>query len=171
MIIIGDLRNKWYGSNKFRTNTNKKDVILKKRIEKKNSFPEQRAFSVCKWDTTLYVFVSQHLILSLQEQLVTWEQVPLSEKSILMWKLTRDPRKPGTSDQFLFHRGGTCTAKKKKAQEEIWAFTRVLCGSLFPGWLKVTSISTDPRFLLTAFSNCSQQMLGFYAVGITTVHG
>lgn len=65
--------------------------------------------------TALYVFVSKHLILSLQEQLVTWEQVPLSEKSILMWKLTKDPRKPGTLDQFLFHRGGTWTAKKKKS--------------------------------------------------------
>lgn len=72
-------------------------------------------------DTALYVYVSKLLILSLQEQLVTWEQVPLSEKSILMWKLTKDPRKPGTSDQFLFHRDGTCTAKR--AQEEIWALT------------------------------------------------
>lgn len=103
------------------------------------------------------------------EQLVTWEQVPLSEKSILMWKLTKDPRKPGTLDQFLFHRGGTCTTKK--VQEEIWALTLGTCGSVFNGWLKVTSISIDPRFLVTAFSNCSQQMLGFYAVGITTVHG
>jgi len=50
--------------------------------------------------TALCVFVSKHLVLSLQEQLVTWEQVPLSEKSILMWKLTKDPRKPGTLDQI-----------------------------------------------------------------------
>lgn len=104
------------------------------------------------------------------EQLVTWEQVPLSEKSILMWKLTRDPRKPGTLDQFLFHRGGTCTTEK--AQEEIWALT---LGTLWVclSWMafKVTSVSIGPRFLVTAFSNCSQQMLGFYAVGITTIHG
>lgn len=122
--------------------------------------------------TALCVFVSKHLVLSLQEQLVTWEQVPLSEKSILMWKLTKDPRKPGTSDQFLFHRGGTWTAKKKKkkVQEDLGFNTGYFVG-LFHGWLKVTSISIDPRFLLTAFSNCSQQMLGFYAVGITTVHG
>lgn len=60
--------------------------------------------------------------------------------------------------------------KKKKAQEDLGFNTGYFVG-LFHGWLKVTSISIDPRFLLTAFSNCSQQMLGFYAVGITTVHG
>lgn len=51
------------------------------------------------------------------EQLVIWEQVPLSEKSILMWKSTRDPRKPGTLDQFLFQKGETCTTKKSARRD------------------------------------------------------
>lgn len=88
-------------------------------------------------DIALYVLVSKHFILSLQEQLVTWEQVPLSEKSILMWKLTRDPRKPGTSDQFLFHRGGTCTAKKKKsARRDLGFHTGYSVGLSFVDGLK-----------------------------------
>lgn len=63
-------------------------------------------------------------------------------------------------------------ARQKKAQEEIWA---LILGTWWVSlsWMafKATSISIGPRFLVTAFSNCSQQMLGFYAVGITTVHG
>lgn len=168
MTATGNLQNKWHYFSKFRENANIR-CYLKKRITFQS---REHLVFVCKWWVyALYVFVSKHLILSLQEQLVTWEQVPLSEKSILMWKLTKDPRKPGTSDQFLFHRGGTCTAKKKKGARRDLGFNTGYFVGLFRGWLKVTSISIDPRFLLTAFSNCSQQMLGFYAVGITTVHG
>lgn len=72
--------------------------------------------------------------------------------------------------QFLFHEGGTRTEKKNNRKKRFGLNTGYFVG-LFCGWLQVTSISIDPRFLLTAFSSCSQQMLGFYAVGFTTVHG
>lgn len=60
-------------------------------------------------------------------------------------------------------------AQQKKQRKRFGLSTGYIVGfSVMDG---VTSISIDPRFLLTAFSNCSQQMLEFYAVGVTTVHG
>lgn len=132
MTIIGDLQNKWYNFNKFRANTNINRCYLEKRI----TFQSREHLVFVMMDPALCVFVSKCLILSLQEQLVTWEQVPLSEKSILMWKLTRDPRKPGTSDQLLFHRGGTCTAEKKSARRDLGFHTGYSVGLSFVDGLK-----------------------------------